>query len=888
MSTDPVESSRGTERARSAAAGPASERGAAVERTTVAPNTSQRPNYGRDALGLVLLLLACFFGVAVVMAYLDPKEQASGMTGLVMALVDTLGASAMFLAAGLGWIGFRLWIRGVDGKVGRDLLGVVITTLTLAVLIGALSPELGGRVGSVGAMVSHRLTVFVGLIFGVIVVLLPAWFLWLKPAALAVGELPRTSAPLAPRASDSSGVTQAEAEGLLPKASPRPPSVQLSATSLAQPAVAAKQPSAAGPFASSAVDERTARRDASPDVAKLSPPKVVAPSPYPPDVRREGRVPEGARPLDPSPSSFPQPRSTPPPAAPIHAPKPRHEPLPAELPRDAAAVRARSAADAAVVGGSADLRRAVPPAVVDGDAGQRGPTHQPVLERSGLAAGGDAPSGALNLAPEREHVDEPQTFADSLASARAIAEPSLAQPLDRTPPKPSWEQSELFEEPVDAYGTPLSLVEKLRAPGEETPAVAVAEAAAPWNEEDLGDEVFEDSVKPLASAAATTVEPERAPEVVIEIVVASEELPEVASEPEPAVVIAPEDSREFLREGLRGFIDLRERLAEPTEATLESPSDEHEAPTPVSAPLAAAPELERTPAPIEVAEPLEPQAEELRAESDADSLVAPEAPADRVEPVETHAETSVHAAPKTAVVIHSLFEEELAAPAPAPESAVAPAVEPAPAAIEPAQASATQPAHVSPIEPAADALLDATSEPEAGVPHPDTDVVLEPARRSKRKAKAQRAQSRESDALASADEPRARVELSPEPAGADDAAPAAQPSVAASREESDLASAAQFASDSSSEREVELTPARPRSESRFTVDEVVFKAGCLFVNRQRVAVSMLQREFGLDFDAATSVLDQLQRVGLIGPYLGGQRRDILMTMDEWQELVGVE
>lgn len=70
-------------------------------------------------------------------------------------------------------------------------------------------------------------------------------------------------------------------------------------------------------------------------------------------------------------------------------------------------------------------------------------------------------------------------------------------------------------------------------------------------------------------------------------------------------------------------------------------------------------------------------------------------------------------------------------------------------------------------------------------------------------------------------------------------------------------------------------------------DDLVYRAGLLFLERGRVAVSMLQREFGLDFKAATELLDQLQKAGLIGPYLGGQRRDILLTRDEWAQRIGV-
>jgi DNA segregation ATPase FtsK/SpoIIIE-like protein len=87
--------------------------------------------------------------------------------------------------------------------------------------------------------------------------------------------------------------------------------------------------------------------------------------------------------------------------------------------------------------------------------------------------------------------------------------------------------------------------------------------------------------------------------------------------------------------------------------------------------------------------------------------------------------------------------------------------------------------------------------------------------------------------------------------------------------------------------DVVLTPVPSRSVSRVFLPEPTYRAGCLFLERNRVAVSMLQREFNMDFKVATAVLDQLQDVGLIGPYLGGQRRDILMSHDEWQEKVGV-
>jgi hypothetical protein len=65
----------------------------------------------------------------------------------------------------------------------------------------------------------------------------------------------------------------------------------------------------------------------------------------------------------------------------------------------------------------------------------------------------------------------------------------------------------------------------------------------------------------------------------------------------------------------------------------------------------------------------------------------------------------------------------------------------------------------------------------------------------------------------------------------------------------------------------------------------IYEAGCLFLDRGRVAVSMLQREYSLEFDDACTMLDELQDLGLIGPYLGGKHRDILLTSDEWLERV---
>ncbi len=110
---------------------------------------------------------------------------------------------------------------------------------------------------------------------------------------------------------------------------------------------------------------------------------------------------------------------------------------------------------------------------------------------------------------------------------------------------------------------------------------------------------------------------------------------------------------------------------------------------------------------------------------------------------------------------------------------------------------------------------------------------------------------------------------------------------------------------SHAERPVELAPARPapkaaavpapapvlqpvpaaegaaRAPGERPWEETVFEAGLAILEQKRVAVSMLERRFGIDFDQACRVLDELQEAGLIGPYMGGRTRDILLTREEW-------
>ncbi|MGB0331005.1 MAG: DNA translocase FtsK, partial [Planctomycetota bacterium] len=65
--------------------------------------------------------------------------------------------------------------------------------------------------------------------------------------------------------------------------------------------------------------------------------------------------------------------------------------------------------------------------------------------------------------------------------------------------------------------------------------------------------------------------------------------------------------------------------------------------------------------------------------------------------------------------------------------------------------------------------------------------------------------------------------------------------------------------------------------------ERLLTAGRVLVRQGRVAVSVLQQELDMEFDEACELLDQLQAEGLIGPYKGGKKRDILLSEEEWED-----
>ncbi|QDU69686.1 DNA translocase FtsK [Engelhardtia mirabilis] len=164
----------------------------------------------------------------------------------------------------------------------------------------------------------------------------------------------------------------------------------------------------------------------------------------------------------------------------------------------------------------------------------------------------------------------------------------------------------------------------------------------------------------------------------------------------------------------------------------------------------------------------------------------------------------------------------------------------------------------SKVEPKATAESKPKAEPKA-------KAKSEPKVKTSSKAKASAKADKEADAE-SADAPVVEAAAAPK---------TKQPAVAAAAESADVV----------------LEPAARTSLPSQPIDfgsdhdKLVYEAGCMFLDEGRVAVSMLQKRYELDFKTSTAILDELQQRGLIGPYLGGKRRDILITKDEWTALV---
>ncbi len=415
-----------------------------------------------------------------------------------------------------------------------------------------------------------------------------------------------------------------------------------------------------------------------------------------------------------------------------------------------------------------------------------------------------APEEIEALADEAPPIPEPAPVA-VVEEIEEVVDEVEERPM---PPRPTWETTGLAEddEPVDAYGTPLSLVEKARRDRDED----------------------EEAVEPAPLAAARIPReigeiPESDAQAVLEAVRAAESVA-LDLEPSPTIPMADEDE-------------------EPVPATAVVETEVESG----SAPVASATEAAAVRG--EVSELLDEQSsllEQLRANN---AAVRAEAEDDEeYDELEVKVATASTDVETVAVLAAESDEEERfddEAELVEEELVEIVAVAESELEEEPAEADAVAEDLLEEEE------LEEEEEPEAVAaqiaPEPEPEPVAAPAPAAAPRAKAAAAAPSLFDAV----ETEPQVVLKP------------QAAVPASR--------------------AEKAPGRGIDPEKKLLAEV----GCMFVERGRVAVSMLQRQYDMDFDQACRVLDDLQEMGLIGPYMGGKNRDILLTKEQWMDKVGV-
>ena len=68
-------------------------------------------------------------------------------------------------------------------------------------------------------------------------------------------------------------------------------------------------------------------------------------------------------------------------------------------------------------------------------------------------------------------------------------------------------------------------------------------------------------------------------------------------------------------------------------------------------------------------------------------------------------------------------------------------------------------------------------------------------------------------------------------------------------------------------------------------DEHFVSAARLVIEKEKGTIGMLQRMFKIGFNRAARIMDQLAEAGVVGEEEGTKPRKVLMTMEEFEELL---
>ena len=76
----------------------------------------------------------------------------------------------------------------------------------------------------------------------------------------------------------------------------------------------------------------------------------------------------------------------------------------------------------------------------------------------------------------------------------------------------------------------------------------------------------------------------------------------------------------------------------------------------------------------------------------------------------------------------------------------------------------------------------------------------------------------------------------------------------------------------------------PASENKPDYDELLPQAVDVIFDTKQASVSMLQRRLKLGYSRAARIIDQMEEMGIIGPFEGSKPRQIIITREQWLEM----
>jgi S-DNA-T family DNA segregation ATPase FtsK/SpoIIIE len=86
------------------------------------------------------------------------------------------------------------------------------------------------------------------------------------------------------------------------------------------------------------------------------------------------------------------------------------------------------------------------------------------------------------------------------------------------------------------------------------------------------------------------------------------------------------------------------------------------------------------------------------------------------------------------------------------------------------------------------------------------------------------------------------------------------------------------------EKETGKNSTATQEEKNKDYDDLLPQAADVIFDTKQASVSMLQRRLKLGYARAARLVDQLEEIGVVGPFEGSKPRQILITREQWQEM----